>query len=152
MPVSPSDINDAPGATTFADALGQHNGACAGDECPTAGVPGRQELALLFDGVNDTVQVNDAGTGDLRKLTAAAWVRLKSLPAGARRLMTVGDDKAVLRYQGSELDFSLKTTDGSTHRIQAGAALQTDVWYHLAGTYDGQAMRLYLNGTLASML
>lgn len=140
-------LDDAPGATQFVDALGQRNGACSGAGCPTAGVPGRQELAVLFDGTNDTLAVDDANAGDVQHLTVAAWVKLNSLPAGVMRLVTVGDEKAVLRYQNSDLGFYLKDTGGSFHSLQAGAALQTDAWYHLAGTYDGADMRLYLNGT-----
>ncbi len=143
-------LNDAPGASDFADTLGQHNGSCSGDTCPTAGVPGREEMALLFDGANDYVTINDANTADLQNLTIAAWVNLGSTPAGIMRFITVGDEKAVLRYDddgSGDLHFYLKTTNGNFHHLRFNTALQTGVWYHVAGTYDGNLMRFYLNGT-----
>ena len=100
---------------------------------------------LLLTALDDTVEVNDANTGDLQKLAVAAWVRLNSLPAASCASSPSGTTRLCCAHNGN-LDFSLKTTDGISHSRQAGVAPQADTWYHLAGAYDGQAMRFYLNG------
>jgi hypothetical protein len=138
-------LNDAPGASDFADATGQHNGACSGGGCPTAGVPGRDEMALRFDGVDDVVTIENANTADLKDITLAAWVKLNSTPSGIMRFITVGDEKAVLRYENGDLHFYIRTADGAFHHLRHGG-LQADTWYHVVGTYDGSQMRLYLDG------
>ncbi len=72
-------LDDPPGSTEFIDRSATRR-RLRGRRVPDVGVPGRQELALLFDGLDDTVEVNNANTGDLQKLAVAAWVRLNSLP------------------------------------------------------------------------
>jgi len=142
-------VNDAPGASDFADALGQHNGSCSGNTCPTAGVPGREEMALLFDGLDDYVTINEVGTADLDKLTIAAWVRPDSTPSGIMRFVTVGNEKAVLRYENNELDFyisALAVPNPIIEHLRFTPGWQAGNWYHVAASYDGHTMRLYLNG------
>ncbi len=141
-------LNDAPGASDFVDATGQRNGSCSGAGCPTAGVPGRDEMALRFDGVDDVVTIREANTADLNTISLAAWVKLNSTPGGIMRFVTVGDEKAVIRYEpnaGGDLHFYIRTADGAFHHLRAGN-LQTDTWYHVVGAYDGATMRLYLDG------
>ena len=38
--------------------------------------------------------------------------------------------------------------DGELRHIRANRALTTDRFHHVAGTYDGDSMRLYLDGVL----
>ncbi len=143
-------LDDAPGSSEFVEALGQQNGSCSSAAtCPTAGVPGRDEMALLFDGQDDVVTVSDVDTGDVRELTVAAWVRLKALPGGIMRFVTVGDEKAVIRYDDGQLDFYVGKVGVPTPVIQHvrhTPGWVADRWYHVAGTYDGDRMRLYLDG------
>jgi PKD repeat protein len=145
-------LDDAPGASEFEDIVGQHNVACSGIACPTAGVAGRQEMALLFDGANDYAQIDDADVAEINQLTLATWVRFDGLPTGAddiMRFITVGNEKAVIRYDDNasgDLHFYIKAANGSFYSLRYGTAYLTDHWYHVAGTYDGSTMRLYLDG------
>jgi uncharacterized repeat protein (TIGR01451 family) len=143
-------LDDAPGSSEFVEALGQQNGSCSSAAtCPTAGVPGRDEMALLFDGDDDVVTVSDVDTEDVRELTVAAWVRLKALPGGIMRFVTVGDEKAVIRYDDGQLDFYVSTIgvpNPVIHHVRHTPAWVADRWYHVAGTYDGDRLRLYLDG------
>jgi hypothetical protein len=57
-------------------------------------------------------------------------------------------------YQGwgtsansTRLGFSIEDWGGAGH-LQTYLALEVDRWYHVAGTYDGNTMRLYLDGSL----
>ena len=52
-------------------------------------------------------------------------------------------DKAFLRYEMGALQFSLKVPAAN---IISTTDLITGSWQHVAATYDGSVMRLYLNG------
>jgi len=64
--------------------------------------------------------------------------------------ITLAHRKAALRYDGEsrrpgQLHFSMNFDSTSFH-IRANNVLQKGVWYHVAGSYDGSIMRLYLDG------
>ena len=138
--------------TRFEDASGNGNhGTCTGNQCPGTVGTGKYKRAADFDGTNDTVTVAGANTNALQRLTVAAWVKLDSLPSRVMRFVTLFDEKAVLRYDGSQyggpgqLHFYMKI-DGSLRGIRVNNALKQGVFQHVAGTYDGSTMRLYLDG------
>ena len=144
--------DDAPGVAEFADDGGDPIGSCKGDACPTSGHLGREGWALRFDGVDDVVTIEEANAENAETLTIAAWVKLDEMPAGqAMRFVTLEGEKAVLRYDGAsgtgQLHF-YATIDGALKSVRADNALATDRWLHVAGTYDGSALRLYVNGQL----
>ncbi len=109
--------------------------------------------ALAFDG--DLDYVNGSGiTATLVAFTIEAWVYHNSLPQEVQRYISIAPDMAVLRFDGStyggsdELHFYLKDAEGTHHGIRANNVLTTDVWQHVAGTFDGTVMNLYYNGEL----
>jgi hypothetical protein len=143
-------LDETDGATVFRDDSGYgHNASCSGDTCPAAGHNGRFLNALHFDGVDDYAVVSQSGTDEIQIVTMAAWVKLDALPGGIMRFVTLHDEKAVLRYDGGsgpgQLDFYMNI-GGSLQHIRVNNALQAGVWQHVAGTYDGATMRLYLDG------
>lgn len=136
--------------TTAGDSSGRGNtGVLNGPVWTTAG---RYGGALTFDGVNDWVSVNDSASLDLTTAgSLTAWVRPSTL--GAWR-------QAVLKETPTGLAYSLYATGGSGNRpngtlsiggadreVNAPGALGANAWSHLALTYDGTTMRLYVNGT-----
>jgi hypothetical protein len=140
---------NAGSGTSTADATGTgHTGTLSGPTWTTAGKNGN---ALSFDGVNDYVSVADANDLDLTTgMTLEAWVRPAALANWNTVLMKQGS--------ASTLAYTLYANDGSpwpavTVRIgtndqsATGASqLPLNTWTHLAGTYDGTALRLYVNG------
>jgi hypothetical protein len=138
--------------TTTADATGKlHTGTVSGATWTTAGRYGR---ALSFDGVNDWVTVADANDLDLTNgMTLEAWVRPAALSGW----------KTVVLKEGSAttLAYSLYANDsnpwpantvriGGADRSAVGtSALPLNTWTHLAATYDGAMLRLYVNGVQA---
>ena len=112
--------------------------------------------ALSFNGSTQYV----SGTGISTSLTAftiEAWVyhnTLPDLPPGVvQRYVTINPEVAVLRYDGSgsggtnELHFYIKNASGAIVSLRVNNVLST-TWMHIAGTYDGTTMKLYLNGKL----
>jgi glucose/arabinose dehydrogenase/PKD repeat protein len=141
-------FNEGTGSTA-ADLSGRGNtGTLAG---PTWTADGKYGGALSFDGVNDTVTVADSAGLDLTTAgTLTAWVRPTTL--GAWR-------QAILKERPGGLTYALYATGQSGNRpngtlsvgggdrgVAAPAALADNAWSHLALSYDGAAMRLYVNG------
>ena len=146
-----SDMNE----TTVLDKSGQRNHGLL-----TNGVlwttAGRFGAAAVFDGTNDRVVVADAPTLDLTTaMTLSAWV-YPTTTAGASVWRTV-----LLKERTGGLVYGLYANN-AVHRPSAslsvfggqsaqGAALPTYTWTHLAATYDGNALRLYVNGVPQSV-
>ena len=137
--------------TTTSDASGQSNTGTlnAGVTWSTAGKYGK---AASFNGTSGMVTVADKASLDLTgAMTLSAWVN----PSANGNWRTV-----MLKEAGTALVYGLYSSDtaslpnvyirtGATDKSAVGpSALPVNTWSHLAATYDGSNMRLYLNGTL----
>jgi hypothetical protein len=136
-----------PGDGDASDIIGPNEGNLQNG---TAFAPGKVDQAFSFDGVDDVVGASGTGIDDLQQLTIDAWVMHNSLPPGQNmRYVTLQNEKAVLRYEGAagpgRLHFYMRI-DGVNRSIRVNNVLQIGVFQHVAGTYDGSAMRLYLDG------
>jgi hypothetical protein len=133
--------------TTVKDISG-HNltGVRSGATSTTAGKFGR---GLSFDGVNDSVSIPDSTLLDLTKgMTLEAWV-LPSTTSGWRA--AIAKEKTggtVYGLFGSsdtgKPSASVFTT--SALRTSGPTALSTTAWSHLAVTYNGTTLIVYVNG------
>lgn len=137
------------GGTTVNDTSGRGNtGTISGATWSPAGRFGN---ALSFDGVNDWVTVNHSPSLALTNgMTLEAWVYPRSL---------LGWQTAILKEQTSDYAYALyvnntdvdkplgNVTIGSVgHSAVGRAQLQMNTWTHLAATYDGSTLKLYVNG------
>ncbi len=142
---------DAGSGTTAADSSGKGNvGSLSG---PAWSGAGRFGSALSFDGVNDWVAVPDASSLDLTTgMTLEAWVRPSAL-GGWRTVVFKERPGGVVYASYADQAASRPLGEvfiGSERSATGTAALPVNAWSHLATTYDGSFLRLYVNGVLTS--
>lgn len=136
-----------PGDGNARDIIGGNDGTLGGDATFAAA---KVLQGFSFDGAGDDFFAAGTAVNDLQQLTIDAWVKHNSLPPSRiERYVTLGGEKAVLRYDGfggsAELHFYMRI-NGELQHIRADNVLQVGVFHHVAGSYDGAVMRLYLDG------
>ncbi len=130
--------------TVVTDVSGNgNNGTISGATWTTSGKYGN---ALIFNGTNALVTINNAASLQLTSgMTLEAWVYPTTVSNKSRDVIYKGNDNYYL--EGSTNNSrrpALGGTFGSP--IYGTAALTANTWTHLAGTYDGATMSLYING------
>jgi hypothetical protein len=109
---------------------------------------GRFGNALSFNGSNALVAVNDADSLDLTTaMTLEAWVRPSAVTSAWRDVIYKGDDQ--IYYLSATSTTQGRPATGGTYVsdiLFGPSTLPVNTWSHLAATYDGSMMRLYVDG------
>jgi PKD repeat protein len=119
---------------------------------------GRNGSALSFNGTGAT----DAAPSTSLNLTGnalslEAWVNPSTLAGDTHvvsKLMQAGQHTAPyfsysLHVVRGNMPRFWVTLGGVPRSVEASVALMPNIWTHLAGTYDGSMLKIYVNGTLA---
>jgi hypothetical protein len=109
----------------------------------------RSGQALTFDGTNDWVTVNDAAALDVTRTTLEAWVRPTTLSGWRTAIMkesAIGLAYALYAHDNAPRPSAYMNTGGPDIEVQGTSGLPLNTWTHLAMTFDGTVMRLYVNG------
>jgi hypothetical protein len=133
---------------------GQLGSGAGDDPSDPTWIPGRIGHALRFDGARDEyVTISGASSIAPARITVSGWVRRLGSPGTYRYVISNGasgcDQSAYGLYSGAGggLTFYVSGTRGYVLSPAAGADRVWDGTWHLAtGTYDGSAVRLFLDG------
>ncbi len=139
---------DADSGSIATDASGNNNGVVHGSPEHVAGVHSK---AIIFDGSTDFIKIpaRSKKWRNLKQLTLMGWFYREDGAEGV-----TGIDKAqIYRLTSTAVDttkakwtFWLRAENGSTHSVTAPTAVNNNEWHHLAGTYDGKTLRIYIDG------
>lgn len=120
----------------------------------TRSTAGKFGSALSFDGVNDLVTVADANALDLATgMTLEAWVKPTALGTTWRTVVLKERPSGLVYGLYAGTDTSRPSGNAFTSaefEARGPAQLALNAWSHLAATYDGANVRLYVNGALVS--
>lgn len=116
---------------------------------------GRFSRGLTFDGVDDRVVIPRSASLEPATVTIEAWVRAPASP-GAFRYIVANSAMGCLfpsygLYTGADggVAFAVSGQDFDPSAISPAAApeaIWNGAWHHIAGTFDGATIRLYVDG------
>jgi len=145
--------------TTASDSSGYGNdGTVNGATWTTGKVNG----ALSFDGTNDRVEIpgSTSLSLDTNQVTFATWLYADTLDSSWSTVMQRSNaagnwydwqiyarasDAPTSYHPVCRIDFGGSMTN---EQVEGDIVLQPDTWYYLACTYDGTALKFYIDGTL----
>jgi hypothetical protein len=159
-------LDEGSGTTTLDSSASGNDGTFVGSP---QWVPGRSGSALDFDGIDDYVLCAErVGTGPgiypdqlmPETFTVSCWTKLDNFAYFSsfvgNGIDTGGDECGFFLYNwgwvdDNERDFGLAIrTEAAMNYVETPNIYQTNTWYHLAATYDGADVRIYVDGSLAA--
>ncbi|MBE0638302.1 MAG: choice-of-anchor D domain-containing protein, partial [Bacteroidales bacterium] len=143
--------NLAPGAIKPGDELVvMDNGQSVGSNAFSSA-----EKVLGLDGNGDFVEIPDHSSLDLpgNQLTIEAWVKTNSYAGDYRCIIgkigwtNISDWSYNFHIaDNGTLHFNFVNTSGTSFPVNSPTSILNNVWHHVAATYDGSLIRLYING------
>ncbi len=142
-------LNETSGATAYDSSGNANDGTLIGDP---HWVQGKLQGALQFDGIDDYVDCgNDSSLGITAEITLGVWVKTNDAANGQHNpYVTKGDHSYGIKHHTSNnIEYFIYDGGWQVARYPVDSTFN-GVWHHLAGTYDGSELRLYIDGTLVT--
>ncbi len=144
-----------PGDGSANDIAGSNRGTLRNGVAFAAGKVGP---TFIFDGVNDSILVENSASLNLNEHTIDAWINpgvQQGSPFHGIVVKQNGDNSGRNYYLGLRSDgrvhYSIAFAS-TTQFIDSLATVPTDTWTHVAATFDGGVMRLFINGQESASL
>jgi RHS repeat-associated protein/uncharacterized repeat protein (TIGR01451 family) len=150
---------DDPAGTAPIDATGHSTSTALGGL--TAGVASAtkdRDTAMAFDGTTGGIKAHYTNTfvQPITSVSVEAWVNLQSNRSTAFGIQPVAssaiNNSAAWELDVSDVatsaDFKIAGDGGSFTTLTVSSLTLIGGWHHLAGTYDGATMNLYVDGVL----
>ena len=144
-------LDDASGGTASDSSPAMNNGTVVGSQ--NWGTDCSGNGTFDFDGLGNYITVPNNTSVQLdESLSITAWVKSSEWGTGTDvdvilRKGEGGPNNYQLAVADGRLTLYLDDSDGSTS-LQGNTQLETDRWYHLAATWDGNEVRLYVDGVM----
>lgn len=145
-------LDNGSGQTAYDSSLNTNDGTLGStsgpDDNDPTGVIGHSGNALSFDG-NDYVRVPDDPSLNIEIGSWGLWLKFDEKPSNVGHLMNpIAKGEQYWIHASSDDSIQAKISVGGTRYIATTGAnfIEIDVWYHVFGTYDGETLKLYVNG------
>lgn len=134
------------------DGFGTAHGTLDNGVSFSTGMVGR---AFSFDGVDDQVTIPHSANQNAGIITVAAWIRQTSFGHGRpiaqkRTVGNVGGYTFETTHNpegpSASMQFIIWSGGVPTTLFAPANLFSLNIWYHVAATFDGSNMRMYLNG------
>jgi len=110
-----------------------------------------QNYAIQFDGIDDYVNIpNSSSLNPTGNITVECWVkRLGGVEASLiYKYFFSGEFGLWINYNIPAPRFTIYAGGSRSSDVGGSAELPLNEWHHLAGTYDGTTVKLYVDGKL----
>ena len=109
---------------------------------------GRFSGAYYFDGNNDYIKVNNSLVSNLSQLTANVWVKANSTNTNKMRIFRVSGGNILYldRRTDERFEVALYNNLGVQGKVTSGVAYPDNSWHNLILTYNGEQLRLFVDG------
>ncbi len=144
---------DETAGTVAGDSVGTDNGSIGGSV--TLAQPGAlwgdNDQAFSFDGVSGSVTVPDAPALASAQTTIEAWIKVDSwiTSASIYNRRTAANVGGVTLELGGLNNINFFANIAGTWYLASSGGVTVGVWHHVAGTYDGQSVRVFVDGATA---
>jgi hypothetical protein len=132
------------------DAIGSDDGTAKSGASFGPGIDGQ---AFTFDGASQYVEISNASNLQLQHaITIEGWVLASGAPNAYAGIAGTWDDNTganrsyLFWLLNGQLELVLSTDGSSVIRATDPTPITVDRWTHVAGTYDGSTIRVYVDG------
>jgi hypothetical protein len=163
VPQAQFSLDEAAESTSFASDYGSAIATCSGSACPSSGVSGSRSMGgsdvsetwVSFDGNDDYLTVDMGGLSLADGFTLASWIYPTNISTdGYVSIMGYHDSSLATRspglwiYNGTRLNGGFGDGTNWNSMNTDDDVLTLNAWNHVAMTFDGTTLALYVNGSV----
>lgn len=138
---------------TFSHLYDDYQATCGdADTCPDSGVAGKYGASLRFDGVEQQLSLPNDDRFNLPNFTVGLWLQPEQTKPTEQALLVKGDangnnsNYALLLDQDNQIRARFNANCSNRQEL-ISEPLVSGSWAHVATSFDGAIMRLFLNGS-----
>jgi hypothetical protein len=109
--------------------------------------------SLVFDGVNDYVELNKTGIQlgipNNSQMTVEAYINVFNL-TNYVHIVDCANSRWHLAIESAGAGGSAYYWNGTTYHVSSSPAIQINTWYHLVGVQESNLLKIYINGSVAT--